>query len=192
MLVYRVFRYRDDAKVGENGHPEFVWKQTNSGRFDNGDIYTAWYVASDPVAAICETLGNFKFWDDSTFLPAIPVGSRLALAEFYLPDDSAIFDFDNPQQLTRISMRPSEVVIRNRPLTQGKAREIFQERHPSSTERAWHGLSWWSYHNPKMNVLAILAPHNHKSALELSQVTPLDKHHRYVLRAADILNREIR
>lgn len=192
MLVYRVFRHLPAATPGDNGHPFFVWNQTNRSRWDNGDLYTAWYVAKSPVGAIAETLGNYAFWDDSTFTPTNPAGSRLALAEFDLPNNSALFNLDDPNQLAYINMRPSEVVIRNRPQTQARARKIFQERHPTSTTRAWDGVSWWSFHDPTETVLAIFTPVGETPPLDLLNVTDLYPDSTYVKLAARQLNRQIR
>ncbi len=50
--------------------------------------------------------------------------------------------------LSQRGIRPTHVVIRNRPRTQQIAARIF-------AEGSWSGIQWWSYHRPQWTALAL-------------------------------------
>jgi len=45
-------------------------------------------------------------------------------------------------------IRPTDVVVRNRPRTQEIAAGIYNER-------KWSGIRWWSYHRPQWSLVAL-------------------------------------
>lgn len=145
MLLYRVFPYLDSAKPGEPGHPRYVHPAQGKGRWDNASAYLAWYLASERTSAVAEVFANLTNWRDAMFpFPQI-AGARRALGVYRLPDDLPYVDLDDPQILVDRGMRPSQVIERNRPYTQGKALEIFNEKR-------WNGIRWWSFHRPESRV----------------------------------------
>ena len=73
-------------------------------------------------------------------LPTLP-GSRRALATYEIPTEIPILDLNDAKALVEWSLRPSEVVSRDRGLTQGWARRIFGSGH-------FAGVRWWSFYNP--------------------------------------------
>ena len=130
------------AKDGEPGHPLYVSPRQTAGRLDNPDLYRVLYLAASPSAAVAEAFGSFELWTPAMFgeLPTLP-GSRRALATYEIPTEIPILDLNDAKALVEWSLRPSEVVSRDRGLTQGWARRIFGSGH-------FAGVRWWSFYNP--------------------------------------------
>jgi hypothetical protein len=145
VLLYRVFPYLPSAKKGEPGHPLYVHPGQGKGRWDNPAWYLAWYMAQEPTSAVGEVFANVATWREEMFaFPQIP-GAQRALGVYGLADDLPYVDLDDAQTLVERKMRPSQVVERNRPYTQGKALEIYQEKN-------WNAIRWWSSHRPQWRV----------------------------------------
>ncbi|MFS0852543.1 RES domain-containing protein [Microbacterium sp. 179-I 3D4 NHS] len=189
MLVYRVFYHQPNAKPGQNGHPLYLHKPQGRGRWDNTDLYDSWYLAKSPEGAIGETFGDLARWTPRMFDTGTP-GVRRALATFTVPDDLALFDFDDPANLLRIGMRPSEVVIRNRPAGQRRAAAIFDEKNPAGA-RTWQGLQWWSYHRPHWTNLMLWSTTADPAPITLTDITALSFATPAVVDAATALSRPL-
>lgn len=146
MLLYRVFPYLTDAGAGEPGHPLYVHPDQGLGRWDNPDLYQTLYVAASASGAIGETFAHLSTWSRGMLpFPAIDGAERM-LGVYSLDEDvHPLLDFDNPRSLLDRALRPTEIVIRNRPRTQQIARHAFDEG-------AWSGLSWWSMHRPQWSL----------------------------------------
>lgn len=139
MRLFRVFRYDANAAPNEKGGALYVPGST-AGRIANPDLYRELYLSLEPEAAIAEAFGRLPIWHEADFVRAD--GSPLALAIYELPDGAPIFDLDSVKSLTSLGIeRPSEVVIRNRKITQRWARRIFERC-------THHGARWWSYYDP--------------------------------------------
>jgi hypothetical protein len=164
MLLYRVVPYLADAGRGQPGHPLYVPPQ-GSGRWDNPARYRCWYLASSAEAAVGETFGNLTSWTpDMLTVPTLP-GSQRQLGTYRLDEETnPLLDLDDPQVLAHRSIRPTHVVIRNRPRTQGIAARIFDEG-------IWAGIQWWSYHRPQWTLVALW-----DEDLSLTGVDPLPGH----------------
>ena len=145
MLLYRVLPHVASARKGEPGHPLYVHPDQGRGRWDNPTQYLAWYMAQEPTSAVGEAFAGVSAWRNEMFaFPQVP-GAQRALGVYRLPDDLLYVDLDDAQTLVERGMRPSQVVERNRPYTQGKALEIYQEQ-------KWMGIRWWSFHRPQWRV----------------------------------------
>jgi hypothetical protein len=141
LLLYRVFPYLATARAGQPGHPLYLRPGQGAGRWDNARRYLAWYLAQDPTSAVGEVLADLPVWREETFnVPQLP-GVRRALGVYQVPDGLPYVDLDDASTLVRLGMRPTQVVQRNRPYTQAKALEIYEEGR-------WRGLRWWSFHHP--------------------------------------------
>ena len=57
MLVYRVFFHDPGARPGDPGHALHLHRPQGAGRWDNPDLYDAWYFARSPEGAIGEVFG---------------------------------------------------------------------------------------------------------------------------------------
>ncbi len=145
MLLYRVFPYVGTAKARQPGHPLYVHPAQGKGRWDNPDSYLAWYMASEPSSAVGEVFAHVTTWREAMFAFPQIAGARRALAVYRLPDDLPYVDLDDAQVLVDRRMRPSQVIERNRPYTQAKALEIYNER-------KWSAIRWWSFHRPQWRV----------------------------------------
>jgi hypothetical protein len=86
-------------------------------------------------------------------------GAQRALGVYRLPDDLPYVDLDDAQTLVERGMRPTQVIERNRPYTQGKALEIYQEKQ-------WSGIRWWSFHRPQWRVWCLWDIHPACEAVE--------------------------
>lgn len=180
MLLYRVFPYLDTASHGQPGHPLYVHPAQRSGRFDNPALYVAWYMAAEPSAAVGETFADLSEWSDAMFdFPLIP-GSRRALGIYAVSDDLPYLDLDDPQRLVDLSVRPSQVVERNRPYTQALAARIYNEH-------KYNAIRWWSSHLPQWRVYCLweIDP-------QVAQIEPLSTTHPATVDAGHALTKTTR
>ncbi len=179
MLLYRIFPYVPSARKGEAGHPLYVHPDQGKGRWDNPSWYLAFYLAQEPTSAVGEVFAHISVWRKEMFaFPQIP-GADRALGVYQLADDLPYVDLDDAQTLVERKMRPSQVVERNRPYSQGKALEIYQEK-------KWNGIRWWSFHRPQWRVWCLwdIDP-------ECEAVQSLDVTHVAVRDAANTLAKQI-
>lgn len=177
--MYRVFPYLPSARKSEPGHPLYVHPCQGKGRWDNPDWYLAWYMAHEPTSAVGEVFARVATWRAEMFpFPQIP-GAQRALGVYGLADDLPYVDLDDASTLVERRMRPSQVVERNRPYTQAKALEIYQEK-------KWNGIRWWSLHRPRWRVWCLwnIDP-------ECEDVQDLDVSHVAVRDAASTLAKPI-
>ncbi len=106
--------------------------------------YSVLYVGSTPECAIAECFGAFDVWDRVVIeaKPATPLvpRSRFALAAYDLPDDSEIRNLDDASALVSEHLRPSNVVTRDRAITQAWAAKIHA-RDGTPAFRGGHTMS---------------------------------------------------
>jgi len=151
MLVYRVFPHLLQARYTEPGHPLHLHAQ-GTGRLDNPGHYRIWYLALEPAGAVAEVFGDRDIWDSAMFEYKPIVGSRYALATYFLADDTPLLDLDDPRNLLTRGLRPTQVIERNRAATQSWALNVFNERNDSGA-RIWQGVRWWSYYRPQWRII---------------------------------------
>lgn len=152
MRLFRVLPYLSDAAEDEPGGV-FFRPAGGKSRADAPDgSYRCLYAAASAEAAIAEAFGRFDTWDRALFEadPATPLlpGSRFALASYELPDDVALRNLDDARTLLDEGLRPSQVVTRNRDVTQGWALRIH-------ARGGFAGVSWWSYYDANWQSIAI-------------------------------------
>jgi hypothetical protein len=182
LLTYRVFPYLAAARPGEPGDPLYEHRPQRGGRIDHPD-YHVWYLSRLAKAACGETFGNLSHWDPSMLeFPQIP-GGRRAIGVYRLPDDVRVLDLDDPAQLVRLRLRPTQIVVRNLAVTQAWGHRIWSETDPHSGDHKWQAVSWWSCHHPVWSVLASWP------RPEFVRVEPLDIGHPALLDAATALQR---
>lgn len=142
MPLYRVCPWLSSAEEGGPGHALYVPEPQGAGRADNVDRYKALYLSSAPAGAVAEAFGNLKEWTPRMFLrPDLP-GSVRSLATYAIADPARIFDLDDVGALASLGLRPSQVVTRDRQVTQRWARAIHEQHR-------WAGVRWWSYYDPR-------------------------------------------
>lgn len=178
--LYRVFPWLTTAAVGEPGHPTFV-PSLGAGRIDNPDSYLALYLSDGPGGACAEAFFFKTVWDTKMLrgLPSLR-GSVQAIASLDLDPDVRICDLDDAGRLLELNLRPSQVVTRDRPVTQTWALRIFREAR-------WAGIRWWSYYDPRWGSHGVWDT----GALDLNSVEPLTLDHPAITEAAEILNRRV-
>lgn len=111
--------------------------------------------------------------------PAIE-GSIRALVAFDLSEDAAICDLDDARRLVELRLKPSNVVTRDRSVTQRWARSIYDGGR-------YAGVRWWSYYNPDWGSIGLWD----MSVLTISEIEPLAVDHPAFVRAAAAINRVI-
>jgi hypothetical protein len=185
VLAFRVFPYLDTAAPGEPGHPLYEHRPQRGGRIDHPD-YHVWYVSRHQEAAVGETFGNLTPWRPSMFdFPLLP-GARKSLGVYRLPDTLRVLDLDDPSELLKRALRPTQVVARNLAVTQRWGHDIWVEPDPhDATAKRWEAVSWWSPHQPSWSILASWRRPTVES------VEPLDLAHPAVAEAAASLLRPL-
>lgn len=149
MLLYRVFPHLPTASIGDPGHPLYINPSQGRGRWDNPKLYRMAYLAASPEAAIGEAFGNLSRWTAPMLAYPMLQGAEKQLGVYHFDEEAnPLLNLDDPQALVDRGIRPSEVVIRNRPRTQAYAAGAH-------SEGVWSGLSWWSYRRPQWTVVAV-------------------------------------
>lgn len=140
MKLFRVFPYDPKALPTERGGALYAPGST-SGRVANPDLYRELYVTFEPESAVAETLGRLPQWASRDFVG--PDGRALSLATYEMPDGTPVFNLDSVRSLVELGIeRPSDVVARERNVTQNWARKVF-------ALRRYAGVRWWIYYNPQ-------------------------------------------
>ena len=149
MLLYRVFPHLHGAEPGEPGHPLYLHPVQGKGRWDNPSLYLTRYLATSAEAAVGETFANLSTWSPRMLaIPSLP-GSVRRLGTYRLDETTnPLLDLDDAKALLERHLRPTDVVVRNRPRTHGIAEKVFREGR-------WAGIRWWSYHRPQWALVAL-------------------------------------
>jgi hypothetical protein len=183
MLLYRVLPYLPRARRGHPFHPLFVPPSVGSNRVDNPELYDALYAGDAAAGAVAEAFGWRPVWAEGMLRgPRTEPASVQALVEYDADDDRfSVCDLDDAARLVTLALRPSQVVTRDRQVTQAWAARLFGEG-------AFAGVRWWSYYDPQWGSLGLWDV----SALRVRQVTPLTLDHPAVVEAAGVLSRPLR
>lgn len=179
MMLYRVLPWVPAAVAGAAGHPRFAPDRQGAGRVDNPEHYRVLYLADHPAGAVAEAFGDLSAWTSSMLrgAPSLP-GSRRALATYELPDSQRICDLDDAARLLELRLCSSEVVTRDRSVTQAWSLRLWQQA-------SWAGVRWWSYRDPRWGALALWRA----DLLVVDTVVPLTMDHPDLRAAADVLSR---
>lgn len=175
-----MFPYREGVAVDEPGHPLYVHPDQLSGRWDNRALYRAIYLASSAEAAIGEAFAHLSRWTATMLpVPTIPDAQR-ALGVYSLDTDAhRLLDLDDPAELVRRTLRPTDVAQRASVVTQHIAATVF-------AEQRWAGMSWWSRHLPYWTLHVLWDA----SILRVDRIEPLSNHPR-LRDVAGLLGKEL-
>ncbi|HEX9823517.1 MAG TPA: RES domain-containing protein [Actinomycetota bacterium] len=178
MRLHRVLPWVKGARAGTTGHPLFVPPVQGAGRLDNPEHYLVLYASDAPAGAVAEAFGNLAEWSDGLFegRPSIP-GSATVLATYEL-EGAEVLDLDDAAALQARGLKPSDVVTRDRTVTQRWALDVFREGR-------WAGARWWSYHDPRWGSFGVWAVER----LRVVDVEPLSRDHPAVREAGSVLLR---
>ncbi len=176
MIVWRVAPIDPRARRGRPFHPLYVPPPSGRHRLDNGDLYSVLYASGEPAGAVAETFAPFSRWGD--FLLDHPRGARRRLVALDLSDEVSVLDLDDARALVRRRLRPSQVVTRDRSVTQAWARKVWEEGE-------WSGVRWWSYHDPRWTTLGVWTT----TTVTVAGVEDLSATHPAVIEAAEVMLR---
>ncbi|MGY1686882.1 RES family NAD+ phosphorylase [Geodermatophilus sp. SYSU D00867] len=185
MLCYRVFPFLNQAGPGEPGHPSYLHLPQGQGRLDNPHRYNVWYLAADASGAVGETFGDLSRWRDEMFTFPALAGSRRALGTFRIQDDVRLLELDDARNLLERGLRPTQVIDRNRGVTQAWALRTWEETDGRGVQ-TWAGVRWWSFHRPHWRIIGLWG-----HMPECVEVQPLTMRHPAVVDAATTLLKEI-
>ena len=138
MILYRCFAYNRRAKPTEPDGPLwFPREYQGEGRHDNPDAYGCLYLSEREASGVVEQLARFR---GQALQPELLRRRRLplAIAAIELRDEAELLDLDDPRELARNRLRPSQIATRAREVTQPQALALFR-KHERVT-----GLRWWS------------------------------------------------
>jgi len=172
----------------------YVPGDTSANRASNVGRYREWYFALEESGAVAEAFGDFPEWSEEMFIyPKLP-GSRRALGRYLIPDSTPLLDLDDAKNLWERGLRPTQVVTRNRSVTQEWSLRIFEERNTAG-QRRWSGVRWWSVHRPQWRTVAYWGHQKDGSweawTPEFLKVEELSLDHPAVVDAARELNKPI-
>jgi RES domain len=151
--LYRVFPYLASAAADQPGGA-FFRPMGGKNRADSPTpgTYRCLYASDNPDGSIAEAFGRFDVWDSAVIEadPATPLlpGSRFALATYEISDTVALRSLDDARALLDQGLRPSQVVTRDRTVTQAWAARIQATMH-------FVGVGWWSYYDPTWQSIAL-------------------------------------
>ena len=181
--LYRVLPYVASARAGAPGHPSYAPRSTGHNRVDNPGLYEVLYLGDSAAGAVAEAFGTLRTWDAGLLrgIPSLP-GSVRALVTYDLDDAMSVRDLDDARVLVDLELRPSQVVTRDRSVTQRWAARIFEQR-------TFVGVRWWSYYDPRWGSYGIWDT----TGLRVRSAEILDSvEHPAVIEAAEILCRVVR
>lgn len=136
------------------------------------------YLSDAAAGAVAEGFGRLTPWTGLMLrAPGMP-GAVRVVARYELGDSARVLDLDDPASLADLGIRPSEVVTRDRGVTQAWARKAF------ATKR-WAGVRWWSYYDPRWFAYGLWD----RRELKVAGIEPLSLDHPAIVQAAGVLRR---
>jgi hypothetical protein len=169
LALFRVFPWDASAAAGEPFSAEFIPPQQGSGRFDLVDEPVL-YLGENAEHPVAEVLQGFR---GRAFHPGMlrRFGHPLALVEVGLPDPEALglTDLDDPAQLIRFGLRPSDVASDDRHRTTAIASAVY--------DSGATGIRWWSKLSGDWHTVVLFLRRVPVSRLSLGTPEPLTSAH---------------
>jgi hypothetical protein len=154
VLLYRVFPHVEGVGPDQPGHALYVYPKQGAGRWDNPTRYLTRYLSVSPEGSVGEAFAQLSTWTlPMLTVPTLPTAQRRIAVYHFDETTYPLLDLDDASVLYERHLRPTDVVIRNRPKTQKVAADIFDEGR-------WAGIRWWSYHRPQWPAIALWATDN--------------------------------
>lgn len=136
------------------------------------------YLSSAGAGAVAEAFGRLAGWSALMLrVPGLPGATRV-VARYELAERARVLDLDDVHSLTELGIRPSDVVTRDRTVTQAWALRAFGKKR-------WVGLRWWSYYDPRWYSYGLWD----RRHLTVAGIEPLSLDHPAVVEAATVLRR---
>ncbi|MCH7730896.1 MAG: RES family NAD+ phosphorylase [Candidatus Marinimicrobia bacterium] len=155
-----------------------------SGRHDIPDRTAVIYCSKSPVSAVAEVIQGFRgtFLTNRVFL--YPGNKVRALAHILLDDSVLLVDLDDPEELSKRQLNPSQVATMNRQMTQSISRSMFDE--------GAFGFTWWSTLDASWTNATLFENRISEYLSIEDQVLVLEKQMSVVINASKALNIQIR
>lgn len=149
------------------------------GRHDIPDRTAVIYCSKSPVSAIAEVIQGFRgtLLTDQAFL--YPGKKVRALSHIVLDESVPLIDLDDPRELSKRQLRPSQIAYMNRQTTQNIARSLFDE--------GAYGFTWWSTLEASWTNVTLFENRTFQYLSLGEQVLPLDTQMPEVIEAAKVL-----
>lgn len=179
------------GREAQPGHPMSLYRPQGHGRLDNPSRFQTWYFATAPEATVGETFADLAGWSDARFTHPRQPDARQAPSTFRIDETTPILDLDDAQTLLDRGLRPTQVVERNRAVTQTWAALVFDERDRTGSRR-WAGVRWWSFHRPHRTVIALWYQPGQPLVHMCVATVPLTTDHAAVRDAAATLGKPLR
>ena len=143
MDLYRVFPWNPASKDSEFGGAFFVArKKQGQGRYDIPKLDGAFYCSQESVSAVSEFIQGFRGQTLTEAHFERPDELVIAIVRFTLDSSARVLNLDDPDVLSRLKIRPSQVLTRNRDTTRAIAERLYAEGNagflwPSALEASW-------------------------------------------------------
>jgi hypothetical protein len=180
-MLYRVFPMLPGASPTQDGGPLFVDRSLQgSGRHDNPNVFAALYVSREPESAVAERVKWFQGRTLTNEHLHRADGRSYALAALDDRGLDGVVDLDDPRELLRLGVRPSQIATHTRSVTQRIATAIF--------EGGASGLGWWSTIEASWPNLTLFAERSIDRLVVAGDPEPLSVDHSMVVAAAEFLD----
>jgi hypothetical protein len=178
MRLYRVFHFDVEAKSSEPGGALFA-SRNGTGRIANPKLYKELYLSSTAAGALSEAFGRLDTWSEEMLArPDVRTRSQPTNCE---TNEAAVCDLDNAARLLAYDLHPSEMVARDRVVTQAWAGRVY-------SSGKWAGISWWSRYDSRWRSLGLW----NRKDLRLSEPPELlTIRHPAIRQAAELLPRRL-
>lgn len=151
-----------------------------SGRYDIPERSAVIYCSKSPVSAIAEVIQGFRGTVLTNQVFVYPGKKVRALSHIVLDDSVPLIDFDDPKELSKRQLNPSQVATMNRQTTQNIARSLFDE--------GAFGFTWWSTLEASWTNVTLFENRIFKYLSIEDQVLALNKQMPEVIEASKALN----
>ena len=149
------------------------------GRHDIPDKTAVIYCSQSSVSAIAEVIQGFRgiTLGDGDF--KVPQNKMRALCHFVLDDNISLIELNDPIELNKRQLKPSQVVSSNRKVTQNISRSLFDEN--------ISGFTWWSTLNSSWENVTLFKKRTIDNISIDGDIIPLNTQLPVLMEAADIL-----
>jgi hypothetical protein len=180
-MLYRVFPMLPGAGPTQDGGPLYVDRSLQgSGRHDNPHVFAALYASRQPESAVAERIKWFQGRTITNDQLRRADGRSYVLAALDDRQLDGVIDLDDPRELLRLGVRPSQVATRTRSTTQRIALDIFEE--------GAAGLDWWSTIEGSWPNTTLFVERSVDRLVIAGEPEPLSVDHSMVVAAAEFLD----
>jgi RES domain-containing protein len=177
VTLYRVFAFDAAGRSSQPGGALFA-PPAGAGRIANPELYYELYLSTTAAGAVSEVFGRLDTWTQTLFAGR---GLPYAIARYELYDSAPVCNLDNAARLLALDLAPSDVVARDRTVTQSWAARIY-------ACKKWIGIAWWSRYESRWQSMGLW---NRKQLRLKGRPELLSTRHPAVLEAVALLPRRL-